>query len=117
MTEFKKNKIWGCITTNEAIERLSEYKFFFANANHCLVISDEQPEGTVEMTDEFIKRFKEDDWMWITSIIDLVRKEQIDNNPNLAKEMEKQNEEFLARFRKGLVEWRETNGRGTVENK
>lgn len=116
MTEFKKNKIWGCITTTEAIERLCEYKYFFANANHCLVISDEQPEGTVEMTEEFIERFKEDDWLWLTSVIDMVRKDQIDNYPELAEEQEKINEEFLKNFRKGLTEWRAEHGRGTGED-
>lgn len=113
MTELKKNKIWGCITTCEAVERLSKYKFFFANANHCLVIASEQPEGTVLMTDEFIRRFQTDDWQWINSVIGEVRKDQIENNPELAK---KQNEEFLERFRKGLLEWRAENGGGTTEN-
>ena len=117
MTEFKKNKIWGCITTSEAIDRLCGYKYFFANANHCLVISDEQPEGTVEMTDEFMKRFQMDDWAWIFSVVDFVRKEQLDKNPELAEEMEKKNEEFLDRFHKGLIEWREANGRGTSKDK
>ena len=117
MAELKKNKIWGCITTSEAIERLCNFKFFFANANHCLVIADEQPEGTVEMTSEFIERFKADDWQWLESVIDEVRQEQIEKHPELAKEKDKSDEEFLKRFRQGLIEWREANGRGTSEDK
>ena len=116
MKELRENKIWGCITTNEAVERLSNYKYFFANQNHCLVISDEQPEGTVQMTEEFIERFKADDWQWLDSVIDDVRREQIEKNPKLAEKMEKNNEEFLKRFRQGLIDWREANGRGTSED-
>lgn len=115
MTELRKNKIWGCITTSEAINCLSSYKYFFANANHCLVISDEQPEGTVLMTDEFIKRFKADDWLWIDSVIDDVRREQLEKNPELAEKKKEEEEDFLKRFRQGLIEWREANG-GTTEN-
>lgn len=115
MTELRKNKIWGCITTSEAINRLSSYKYFFANANHCLVISDEQPEGTVLMTDEFIKRFKADDWLWIDSVIDEVRREQLEKNPELAEKKKEEEKDFLNRFRQGLIEWREANG-GTTEN-
>ena len=116
MTELRKNKIWGCITTSDAVERLSKYKYFFANANHCLVISDEQPDGTVQMTDEFIERFKADDWQWIDSVIDEVRREQIEKNPKLAEKVEKDNEEFLKRFRQGLIDWREANGRRASED-
>jgi hypothetical protein len=114
MSELRKNRIWGCITTSEAIERLSSYEYFFANANHCLVISDEQPKGTVLMTEEFIERFKTDDWMWIDSIIDSIRREQLEKYPELAEEKNKSDEEFLKRFRQGLLEWREANG-GTTE--
>ena len=117
MTELKLNKVWGCITTSSAIERLSKYPFFFANADHCLVISDEQPDGTVEMTGEYLERFGEDDWQWINTVIDDVRKEQLESYPDLAEEKEKAEEEFAERFRQSLIEWRETNGRGTTENK
>ena len=117
MTELKKNKIWGCITTSEAVECLRNYKYFFANADHCLVISTEQPKGTVLMTDEFIKRFKADDWQWLESVLDEVRQEQIDNNPELAEKKEKENESFLNKFRQGLIDWREANGGRTSENK
>lgn len=116
MSELRKNRIWGCITTSEAIERLSSYKYFFANANHCLVVSDEQPEGTVLMTEEFIERFKEDDWLWIDTIIDGIRREQLDKYPEIAEEKNKSDEEFLKRFRQGLIDWRAENDRGTSEN-
>lgn len=115
MTDLKLNKIWGCITTSEAIERLCGYRFFFANSNHCLVISDEQPEGTVLMTEEFMERFKADDWRWIDSVIDDVRKEQLEKHKELADKKEKQDEEFLERFRKSLIDWRAEHGRGTSE--
>lgn len=116
MNELKKKKIWGCITTSEAIDRLSKYKYFFANSDHCLVISDEQPEDTVEMTGEYIRLFKSDDWMWLFGVLDDVRKEQIENNADAAAEKRKSEEEFLKRFRKLLEEWREQNAGGTTEN-
>lgn len=102
MKEYKPNKIWGCITTSEAIERLHKHPFFFANQNHILVISDEQPEGTVEMTEEFIKRFKADDWQFINSVVDEIRRAQMEAYPEEAQKMTEYNEEFLKRFREEL---------------
>ena len=102
MKKYKPNKIWGCITTSEAIEELHKYPFFFANKDHILVISNEQPKGTVEMTEEFIKRFKADDWQFINSVVIEVRKAQMEEYPDEAKLMEEYNEEFLKRFRQEL---------------
>ena len=86
MSEFKKNKIWGALTTAENIERYKNYPFFFANSNHCLIISDEQPKGTVEMTEEFIERFRQDDWAWLNSVIGKVQQAQLKQYPEEAKE-------------------------------
>lgn len=102
MKDIKLNKIWGCITTSEAIEELHNYPFFFANQNHILVISDEQPKGTVEMTEEFIKRFKADDWQFINSVVNEVRKAQLEEYPEEAQLLADYNEEFLNRFQKEL---------------
>lgn len=102
MKDYKPNKIWGCVTTSEAIERLQYNPFFFANQDHILVISDEQPQGTIEMTEEFIKRFKADDWQFLNSVVNDVRKEQLEKYPEEAEQVEQYNEEFLERFKKEL---------------
>lgn len=115
MTEIKKNKIWGTISTVDNIDRLRDYPFFFANSNHCLVISDVQPEGTIEMTEEFMQRFKEDDWAWIQSVISNVQQAQMKQYPEAAEELEKANEKFLKRFREELEAWRVRNGSGNEE--
>lgn len=115
MTEIKKNKIWGAVSSAENIEKLRGYPFFYANSNHCLVIADEQPDGTVEMTDEFLQRFKEDDWSWIQSVISKVRQAQIKQYPEAAEELEKANKQFLKRFREELEAWRVDNGSGNEE--
>ena len=115
MSEFKMNRIWGAATTAENIERLRQYPFFFANSNHCLVIADEQPEGTVEMTEEFQKRFKKDDWAWIQSVIGQVQQAQMEKYPEEAKLLEEENEKFLTRFREELKAWRQRNESGDSE--
>ena len=110
MTAFNKNKLWGCITSSETVERLSHYPHFFANEDHCLVIADEQPAGTVEMTEEFLHLFVEDDWGWINSVLTKVRKEQLEKYPEEAELLEKQDQEFLERFKAELTKWRNENG-------
>lgn len=102
MNEIKRNKIWGCITTAEAVERLSKNRFFFANSNHILVISDERPEGTVEMTEEYLKCFKTDDWMFINSVLNDVRKDQLERYPEEAEKLAEEETAFLERFRQEL---------------
>lgn len=112
MSDFKKNKIWGAQTTAENIERLKDYPFFFANSNHCLVISDEQPIGTVEMTEEFQERFKKDDWAWISSVVGMVQQAQLEQYPEAAQELIQEQNEFLKRFREELNAWRTRNESG-----
>jgi len=102
MKEYKPNKIWGCVTTSKAIDALSSFPFFFANSDHILVISDEQPDGMVEMTEEYQKRFKDDDWMFVDSVLDKVRKEQIEKYHEEAEKLEQEHNEFLIRFRNEL---------------
>lgn len=99
---MKLNKVWGCITTAKAIEKYRSYKFFFANANHILVISDEQPEGMVEMTEEYIKLFKGDDWLFINSVAEQVQREQMEKYPEEAEQLEREGMEFLQKFRQEL---------------
>lgn len=110
MTAFKENKIWGCVTTSEAVEKLSDYPHFFANSDHCLVISDTKPLDMVEMTDEYIALFQEDDWNWINSIIPEIQEEQKEKYPEEAAKLEKEEKEFLERFKKELAKWRDENG-------
>lgn len=117
MNELKQNKIWGCITSSESIRRLSSYApFFFANSNHILVIADEKPEGTVEMTEEFIKRFKADDWMFINSVIGDIRKKQIEEYPDEAEALQREGSEFLKRFRQELEGMRIGTGENSKES-
>lgn len=115
--EFKKNKIWGCLSTVDNINRLRTYPFFYANSDHCLVIADEQPAGTVEMTQEFMERFKADDWLWISRVIGRVQKEQEEKYPEAAEELEKENQEFLEKFRSNLEAWRSKNGTAAGQQK
>lgn len=107
------NKLWGCVTTSKSVERLMHYPFFFANNDHCLVIAEEQPKGTVEMTDEFIHLFKEDDWSWLNRVIPEVQLKQMEEHPEEAKKREQQDKEFLERFRTELMKRRGENGRNS----
>ena len=112
---MRKNKLWGCITTSEAIEKLKEYQYFFANADHILVISDEQPDGMVEMTDEYIKLFKSDDWMFLNAVVDTVRREQLEKYPEEAEKLLQEQNEFIMRFRHELEEMRVGTGKDKQE--
>lgn len=112
MTEIKKNKIWGAHSTVDNIERLREYPFFFANSNHCLVISDTQPEGTVEMTEEFLQRFKADDWAWIQSVMSRVQQSQFEQYPEASEELINKTQLFMKKFRDELEAWRTRNESG-----
>lgn len=116
MNEIKKNRIWGAVTSAENIERLKDYPFFFANSNHCLVISDTQPAGTIEMTEEFMQRFRADDWTWIQSVLGQVQQAQIEEYPEASEALIQTTESFLKRFQDELEAWRtRRNGSGDKE--
>ena len=112
MTEIKKNKIWGALSTVDNIERYREYPFFFANSDHCLVISDTQPIGMIEMTEEFLLRFKSDDWAWIQSVISRVQQAQIEQYPDEAEALIESTQDFIQKFRDELESWRTKNASG-----
>ena len=52
---IEKNKLWGCLTSKKNLAIVRKYKHFKATGSYCLVISPEQPDCCVEMTEEFIR--------------------------------------------------------------
>lgn len=103
---IEKNKLWGCLPTKKNLATIRKYKHFKATNDYCLVISPEQPDGTVEMTDEFIKALTAQDWAWIESESAAIRSEY---EKIYHSELMRQQEAFLKRFAEELEKRKEGN--------
>ena len=73
---MKSNKLWVMPTTAETLEIVSERPHSYGNADHCLFIGPEGPEGSREVDDELREYLTEADWRWIYSESDKIRAEQ-----------------------------------------
>ena len=101
---FEKNRLWGCLPTEENLKTLQKYKHCKANAGYCLVIAPEQPEDMVEMTDEYLHELTPADWQWLLREGEAIRREE---EIALYDEMIAKQEEFLGRFKAELLKMKE----------
>lgn len=105
MTEgIEKNKLWGCLPTKKNLATVRKYRHFKATNEYCLVISPDQPEGAVEMTDEFIKALTPQDWAWIETESAAIRSEY---EEKFHDELMQKQKEFIERFRSELIKAKE----------
>lgn len=92
---MKSNRLWVLPTTAEALEIVSERPHSYGNADHCLFIGPEGPEGSREVDEELKPHLTEADWRWIYSESDKIRAEQ---EAIYRKKAEEAREAFLKRF-------------------
>lgn len=100
----EKNKLWGCLPTKKNLAVVRKYRHFKATREYCLIISPDQPEGAVEMTDEFIKALTPQDWTWIETESEAIRTEQEEKYHD---ELMRKQAEFLERFKAELMKVKE----------
>ena len=93
------NKLWVAQTNSLALALAEAHPHAYANADHCLYIASECPYGAVEVTDALIPYLTERDWVWIYAESDKIRQEQ---EEQYHEEIQRAQEEFLARFEKEL---------------
>ena len=96
---MKANKLWVAQTNSLALALAETHPHAYANADHCLYIASECPYGAVEVTDALIPYLTESDWAWIYAESDKIRQEQ---EEQYHEEIQRAQEEFLARFEKEL---------------
>lgn len=96
---MKANKLWVAQTNSLALALAETHPHAYANADHCLYIASECPCGAVEVTDALIPYLTESDWAWIYAESDKIRQEQ---EEQYHEEIQRAQEEFLARFEKEL---------------
>lgn len=96
---MKANKLWVAQTNSLALALAETHPHAYANADHCLYIATECPYGAVEVTDALIPYLTERDWAWIYAESDKIRQEQ---EELYREEIQRAQEEFLARFEKEL---------------
>ena len=92
---MKNNKLWVLPTTAEALEIVSERPHSYGNADHCLFIGPEGPEGSREVDEELREYLTEADWRWIYSESDKIRAEQ---EELYRAKLENERKAFLRRF-------------------
>jgi hypothetical protein len=92
---MKSNKLWVLPTTAEALEIVSERPHSYGNADHCLFIGPEGPEGSREVDEELAGYLTEADWRWIYAESDKIRAEQ---EAIYRKKAEEARDAFLKRF-------------------
>lgn len=101
---IEKNKLWGCLPTKKNLAEIRKYRHFKATSEYCLIISPEQPECAVEMTDEFLKALTPADWQWIAAESDAIRSEE---EAVYHDELMRKQNEFLERFKAELMKVKE----------
>lgn len=92
---IEKYKLYGLLPTREGIDTISQYRFSFANSDHCLVIAEEAPKGAVELGADDYKLLDPADWQWIYSVSEAIRAER---EEKYAAELRRNIDDFMARF-------------------
>lgn len=92
---MKENKLWVLVTNAAALEMVAEHPHGYGNADHCLFIGPEGPEGSREVTGELVEYLTSADWRWIYSESEKIRSEQ---ETIFRKKLEEEREAFFRRF-------------------
>lgn len=101
---IEKNKLWGCLPTKKNLAIVRKYRHFKATGDYCLIISPDQPECAVEMTDEYIKALTPQDWAWIEAESAAIR---VEEEALYHEELMQKQAEFLERFKEELKKMKE----------
>lgn len=89
------NKLW-VLPLNEKTEKLSEeYRYFFSQKDHCLIVSEKQPPSSMEATQEVIALLSVHEWQWIYSVHEAIRR---DGEDKYQQELESMVKEFTESF-------------------
>ena len=96
---MKKNKLWVMATDAEALQIVFEHPHSHGNADHCLFIGPEGPEGSREVIGELTEYLTSADWRWIYAESDKIRAEQ---EAEARKRLDAEREAFLRRFENEL---------------
>ena len=99
MSEILKNKLWVAVTNSRTLETTEKYEHSYACADHCLIISPEQPEGFEEVDGELAPYLGLDDWGWLWAQSVKLRQEQ---EKRYAGELRDAQNAFLMRFETAL---------------
>ena len=92
---MKKNKLWVLPTSEKALEECEKRPHSYGNADHCLYIGPEGPDGSMEVCGDFVDYLTHADWRWIYSESEKIRAEQ---EAIYRAKLEKEREEFFKRF-------------------
>lgn len=92
---MKENKLWAMVTSAEALEIAGKHPHGYGNADHCLFIGPDGPEGSREVTGELVEYLTSADWRWIYAESDKIRAEQ---EAQARKRLDEEREAFLKRF-------------------
>lgn len=92
---MKENKLWVLPTTEEALEEVEKRPHSYGNADHCLYIGPEGPEGSREVCGDLVDYLTPADWRWIYSESDKIRTER---EAIYRAKVEEEREAFLKRF-------------------
>lgn len=111
MNDYPTNRLWGGLPTEKNLALADRYPHFYANSDHILVISEERPDGLVEMNGKFEDALDAQDWRWILEQREALLREQ---EAKTGTTFEEVGNDFLNRFEAELKARREeiANGRG-----
>lgn len=96
---IESNRLWVMPCTENAIKASENHPHAYACNDHCLFIGQSGPEGSVEVNEELIGYLTREDWAWIYSESDNIRREQEEQYHQQMIEAQKR---FFARFEADL---------------
>ena len=96
---MKENKLWVLPTSVKALELCAKTAHSYGNADHCLFIGPEGPEGSAEVAGELTACLSAADWRWIYAESDKIREEQ---ETAYREKIAQEQKNFFDRFRAEL---------------
>lgn len=96
---IESNRLWVMPCTAEAIQASETHAHAYACNDHCLFIGPRGPEGSVEVNEALIGYLTREDWAWIYSESDKIRREQEEQYHQQVLEAQKR---FFERFEADL---------------
>lgn len=98
---MKKQKLWALPLNEKTMKHAQAHEFFYAARGHCLIIASEQPEHSMEASEEIIKLLSLEEWQWIyASGQEIARRQAEENAVDIEALAKKVAENFLAELAK-----------------
>ncbi len=98
---MKENRLWIMPTSVKALELCAKTAHSYGNADHCLFIGPEGPEGSTEVAGELTACLSAADWRWIYGESDKIRAEQ---EAIYREQIAREQKKFFDRFEAALKE-------------